>query len=229
MARDNLMLVGDEGAEEEIEAAFDVKFTEAELVSMSTVGDLHEALVARIPGGPGKCDTSMAFYRLRRGLKSIGETEPLRPGTSMPPGLVERPRSSLAQLSRLTGLRMPPVLVGPLGMGGCLVGLVALALSAVLSQQTPVGAVLLVMGAVGLMVISSRLDPGRLPKEIRTIGDLARRTAPLNYGSLVALGARSSDELAWIVLTEVLADIAEVPASEIGRDTKVYDGQKAAA
>jgi len=63
------------------------------------------------------------------------------------------------------------------------------------------------------------LDPGNLPKQCLTLGDLAKKTANSSYGILIEQGADASEGRIWQVLTEVLSDFTGVAAGAINRDT----------
>lgn len=229
MTRDSLRLDGDEGVEEAIEAAFDVTFSQSELISICNVGELHQALMARLPPHEGKCETSMSFYRLRRGMVQMGMEGRIRPNTPLPATFFEGPKAKFAQLSGLTRLRLPPPVVGPIGMMGLALCLAALALGVLAIVLGAVELGLLFPIAAFFAVVCLRSDRGRLPNNVRTVGDLSRRAAVLNYGQLVRQGARSNDDVVWAVLVEILGDVAEAPPSEIGRETRFFADRKAAA
>lgn len=228
MEQSSLNLVGDEDLERLLEDVFGLRFTDDELLSMVNVGAIHDVLERRIPSRPGSCETSMAFYRLRRGLAGTAG-EVIRPSSPLPWSLTQRPKVELVSLAKTTGLRMPGWQFGLLGAAGCLLGLIAaVGLAAALVMQLP----LLALGtAVGLIVTIFAMfaDRGRLPRSLVTVGDLARATAPLNYGRLVREGGRSNSALLWVTLCEVVADVAELAPETIGRDTLIYPAKKAVA
>lgn len=87
----------------------------------------------------------------------------------------------------------------------------------------------LALGGVVVGIILAKLDPGRLPGSLSTVGALARRTAPLNYGRLVEQGARVNDALTWQLLREVISEVAEIEPDHIGRETLIYTPRKAVA
>lgn len=226
MTRASLDLQGDEDLEDAIEATFEVGFTNDELRGMVTVGAIHDVLCAKIPERPGACETSMSFYRLRRALRATGLEAPITPETTLPQSFHEQPAASLRRLSTMSGLRLPQADVGPLMYASWLTGLVAATLGAsALVLKVP--GTIWMAGAVAVITVGlAVLDPGRLPASIRTVGDLARRSVPLNYAALVREGARSDAEAIWVVLREAVAHVAEVPIEEIGRETRIYPAQK---
>ncbi len=229
MIRASLNLIGDEDAEAAVEAVFDLRLTPDELQAVPTVGALHDVLVRRLPAREGACETSMIFYRLRRGLTAMGMDERIAPATPLPPVFRTRSKRALRTLGRITSLTLPQHEGGMLALAAFLIGAGALLCVFVgLFASLPAVAVTGVAAVIAAGVLGS-LDRGRLPKGLDTVGDLARRTAPLNFGRLAGQGARVSDALSWSVLCEVLGDIAEVPADEIGRETLIYPPEKAVA
>lgn len=229
MIRESLNLVGDEGLEEAIEDVFDVRFTDSELVGMVNLGAIHDVLCARIPERDGACETSMTFYRLRRALLATGVTAPIAPRTPLPEIFHDRPAAELRRLSKASGLRLPLADSGPLMAGSGAAGLVAAIMGAVALVPKVSGAIWIAGAAAIIAVVLAALDRGRLPGSTRTVGDLARRAAPLNYGALVRDGARSDGVAIWTVLRELIADVADVRAEEIDHDTRIYPDKRAVA
>ncbi len=228
MERSSLDLQGDEDLEEVLEDAFDLRFSDDELLSMVNVGAIPDVLERRIPSRPGSCETSMVFYRLRRGLAETS-SEPTRPNSPLPLLLTQRPKSELAALAKATGLRMPWHELGPMGAAGCLLGLGAVAgLLVAFALKLPALAIAAAI-SVALTSMAVVVDRGRLPRHLVTVGDLVRAAVPLNYGRLVRQGARSNSELLWTALCEVVADVAEVTPQSIGRNTRIYQAKKAVA
>ena len=68
-----------------LEETFDIKFSDASVSQCQNVGELFQYFKQLFPPDkkPGKCITSMAFYRLRSALKSAGVTVPVTPKTPM--------------------------------------------------------------------------------------------------------------------------------------------------
>lgn len=229
MIRESLDLVGDEDLELLLEDVFDVRFSEDELIGMRTVGAIHDVLHARFPDRAGACETSMVFYRLRRGLAAMGAPERIGPRSDLPQDFHERPKAMLLQSSKQTGLRLPSADGGPLAIAGWAAAVLAVVVGAV-SAVTDVRATLWIAGAAVIVAVAlGVLDRGRLPKGLQTVGDLSRLAVPLNYGALIHAGARSDAAGLWVVLTETLADVLDIPPEEIGRETRIYPANKAAA
>lgn len=69
------------------------------------------------------------------------------------------------------------------------------------------------------------MDRGRLPADCRTLGDLARKVAGLNFGDLYAQGAKARDKDLWNALLEVLSEYAFLPRAEIHPGTFILQKQ----
>lgn len=229
MVRASLNLVGDEGLEDILEAVFDLRFTDDELRSMTTVGAIHDVINARLPARPGACETSMAFYRLRRGLIGMGATGRIRPTTPLPEVFSRQAKKSFRALAKASGLKLPSADGGPLALAAFLIAAAAAVLF-LIGFVTHSGLFALLGGAACVgSIVCGRADAGRLPKSLGTAGDLSRRVAPLNFGRLAAQGARVTSEQTWAVLCDEIAYTADIPRGEIGRETLIYSPKKAAA
>lgn len=69
--------------------------------------------------------------------------------------------------------------------------------------------------AIGVLLL--RVDPGRLLVGVTTVGDLVRRTVPLNAQNLAETGARPPDR--WTILVALAAEHGSLPTNQIGPDT----------
>lgn len=216
---------------QELEAVFRIEIADKEAESMETVGDLFDVILAKQPPGErGKCAGAVAFYRLRR---AVGERT-LTPASPIEFLNRRGAKRALAQLKDRTGLRLPSPRLARLGQFGCaaaVAGSLALvvclvALSAGHASMMLVGAALL---AVAWGVLATRLDRGLLPRGCETLGGLAKVAAAASYGVLVAQGVRAREAEMWEILTECLAERADMSAAEINRDTTFYAGQKCKA
>lgn len=229
MARDTLNLQGDEDLEGAIESVFSVKFTDEEFASMITVGAIHDVINIRMPPRDGACQTSMTFYRLRRGLIELGMPAPIRPDTPLLPAFSLRTKDRFRALAEVTGLQLPQIEGGPLATACFLAVLTAFILFAVglMLQVTLLGWIS--ASSIVAAFVFGKLDRGRLPKHLSTVGALAQRTAPVNFGRLVAGGSRVNGSMTWDALCDAISDVAEIEPGEIGRDTLIYPRRRAAA
>jgi len=203
---------------EEVEEAFSIKIADEEATHFWTVGDLYEVICTHTPQWDkqeGTCASSDAFYRIRRSLapvekSSVSPRSPLdRAGTSAS-GLFKSLRTD-------TGLRLPSVELTAVGATGgwmCLVGFIGgvIALGSGAWALSGVGALIVALG-----ILLLRVDPARLPNGVTTVGDLVRRTVPLNAQKLAEAGARPPDR--WAVLVALAAEYGSLPPDQIGPDT----------
>ena len=203
---------------EEVEAAFGIKVADHEAERCWTVGDLYEVICAHTPDWEkqnGSCASSAVFYKFRRSLapedkRTINPRAPLQPMGASASRLFR-------SLGRDTGLRLPSVQSTGIGITGgylCLVGFFVALVALFMGAWTisGIGGLMLALGALLL-----QLDPARLPVGVTTVGDLVRRTVPLNSQTLAEAGARPSDR--WAVSVALAAEHGLLPPTEIGPDT----------
>lgn len=209
---------------QDVEAAFGILLSDAEVESCWTVGHLFELVKARIPdASTGSCATAMAFYRLRSAVRTSIDAE-LRPTTPIS-DLGSLPVRRLHRIIREDcGLRPPPE---QLSYWGC----IALALVAAL----PLGVWALNFGwwAAAASAIPPlalyRVAPIRLPSRVETFGDLVRIVASRSIGALSQQGARLGSSEAWAAFKDVLSDHTSLPAHAISLDTLIMAPKKRAS
>ena len=152
----------------------------------------------------------MAFYRIRRSLdpdRMLG----ISPRTPLPSDIA--PDKLLRSIVQETSFRLPNIRPTWLGMvGGAIfsAGCIA-AVFALFTSMWLLCAIACVLAACGVPLMW--MDQGRWPLGIATVGDLARRTAPLNSSLLRASGARPSSS--WDVLVGLAAEHGSLTPDEI--------------
>jgi hypothetical protein len=221
---------------ESLQRAFDIKFDPDEINGIANVGSLFNIVERElgIPNGQKKCVSAMAFYRLRRALRSMDEGMKLEPETDLNGFGKLSARAFLKGLCQSTGLHMPRQGLSWVGnVGGSILLLALLALF-------PVAVV------VNMHMLESRwgwtlasgfacsftllfLDPGRLPKGSTTLGGLSKKVAVLNYGRLSKLGARSDKASLWDNFVELICELSNLPKNEINAETVFFRHQLKAA
>lgn len=118
-------------------------------------------------------------------------------------------------------MRMPAPQARWLGAGGGLlavVSLVGLIVAATHGAIVQCGVAIALM-ALGVVLI--RLDPGALPSNCATVGDLSIKASALNYGSLANAGGAVRAKDLWDAMAEVLAEHSDLPAAAMRRDTLI--------
>ena len=210
-----------------LEASFSIRFTAAEFGAWRTVGDIYSTLRSRISNSgkrAGRCATSMTFYRLRRALSDLSLDTRLRPDTPVKGLTTLTAKRLFKQISVRSGLRLPRpkvALCGTLGAWSILVSLIGLLTTAVFVPHWW----LVPMLAAALGIMLHRLDPGEVPLDCQTLGDLSRKVAGLNFGKLSNEGAELHDKDLWNALVEVLSEDTFLPKLEIGPETLLLQKQ----
>jgi hypothetical protein len=210
-----------------LETSFGIRFTDAEVSAWQTVGDIYGTLRSRVSNSTtraGRCATAMAFHRLRRALSELSIDTRLRPDTPVK-GLTSLTTKALfKQISARSGLRMPRPRVafwGTVGMWSILASFIGLATTAVVGPQWwPIP-----MLAAGLGIMLWWLDPGEVPFDCQTLGDLSRKVTGLNFGKLSDEGAELNDKDLWNALVEVLSEDTFLPKLEIRPETLLLQKQ----
>lgn len=221
---DTLDLDGDsiDDLVDEVEEAFALRFAGDELLTVLTVGDLHDRVMARLRSDPGLCATSMAFYRIRRALAAEGQRGVVRPDTLLPTDTEARPRRLLPRLGTGSGLRGLYATAGWMGaVGGWLIlGVIALIVIAWAERAWLFAwaALALAFASAGLLI----LDRGRWPNGMRTVGELAQYAVAKNHGGLVAQGAVARDNEVWSSLQIIASEFARLDPSEVQRNTTFF-------
>jgi hypothetical protein len=210
-----------------LETSFSIRFTDAEVSAWRTVGDIYGILRSRVPSSgkrAGRCATAMTFHRLRRALSDLSIDATLRPDTPMKGVAAFTTKALFNQIRARSGLRLPRprvALWGTLGAWFILASVIGLITTAVFGPQlwlVPVFA-----AALGIVLV--RLDPGEVPPDCQTLGDLSSKVAGLNFGKLSQEGAEPRDKDLWNALVEVLSEDTLLPKSEIRRETFLLQKQ----
>lgn len=221
-----------------VEEAFDVEIADTERQALANAGDLYDLLRKKIflEETNRKCASALAFYRLRRALTLFRTGERLGPTFDLSHVHGISARKLLRSFASDSGLALPsrtPTWVGRIGQYLAVVAYLApfafiaylIFLDGLLNAPKvpfrfvfPIWLGCWIVG-VGLMV----LDPGCLPKDCKTLGDLAKKASHLNFGRLRKLGARQREFDLWLSLVEVLSSFNDFPADQIGRNTYFYE------
>jgi|CXWL01.1.fsa_nt_gi hypothetical protein len=211
-----------------IERAFDIKISDQDAATVSTMGDLHEVVTSKLDGaGGGKCQTSMAFYRVRRALKAVLGDIDIRPDTPLSAIWGRSPKLLFERAQRHCDPRLASLSSTDIsGFGALLIVAVIFGAPILLIANVNGWMILALAGgltAAGFML--TRLDPLAFGP-MATVGDLAQRTAGQNYGALVSLGGRSDAKAIWDALVEMAGAFSEnLPAEKIERTTVILQSQ----
>jgi acyl carrier protein len=212
---------------EALRAAFGVTFPNKDAEKCSTVGDLYRVLLNGFnrdeTGGQG-CASAMAFYRIRRACFDIGISGKISPEAPLFGILNVPPKKFFGDIESRSGLILPRLLDGSAGVIGVAVfGLSFLAFLGILWAEHSISLYAVFAGLSGLLL--RRFDRKRLPKNLKTMGDLSKAVASLNFGKLVLAGAKPREKDVWEALTEVLAMNSILPKAEIRQETVLLESQ----
>lgn len=207
---------------EELELVFGVTLSQIDVGHWLTLNDVHQTIKNAIapPAEEGlACATSMAFYRIRQALRDIACNAYIKPDTDIASLVSGQPRRAFNRIAQVSGLRMPPT---DLTNWGCAAFILLLGSIVLLTGANSLGAPV-VSGAALVGIITSlawifRFDPGQLPRGIRSVGDLARRTALTNFLLLRNTGARERPGDLWRAIAAVAAENSVIAAEEITPD-----------
>ncbi|SRR6266702_2990679 len=224
--KDTLNLVGDGDDVDvirDVERTFGIKLTDAEAEQTRNVGQLYDLIELKHPNAGSRtltCLSQMAFYRLRRALKTMGIEGEITPQT--PISVLERIETrSMApkwrRLARSSGLDLPsletpfrisekepglfrwrvPLVLGALG---CLWAAFGISLDNRL--------VLFLGGALFFgFDYAWWLVSRTAPRRILTIGELAREAAGFSFAKLTAENTKCAPSDRWFALIAILRGI----------------------
>jgi hypothetical protein len=217
----------------DLERIFGVKLWNDEAERISTVGNFHELLLRKIPPNAAdqKCASAMTFYRLRRALGQLGYGQNLTPASDI--RILERGRTktNFKKLEMESGLDLPNPVTTNFGWSAFLLCFFSVWGGALYLSPGILSVFLGCLFALfGAGAVLNYIDPGKLPADCATLADLTKRTAALNFGRLVKMGARHGENEIWETLVEALSGY-DLPKSDITRDTYFLKSQlkKAAA
>lgn len=213
---------GDEDFVADIEAVFGLSFTPDQLAGWRTLGDVHTTVTTVLPPqfADGRCPTSMAFHDLRRALCA---PDRLLSDASVEAATNGRLKAGYREINRATGLTLPALewrwnalreLVGLLLFVGSVGTIWALLNGKMLITLFGAAAVALGCGLAWL-------DPGKPPKGVATLGDLAERVAALNRRALEVRGARAMPGGIWSAIVAVAAEHGRVDPCELAPQTRL--------
>lgn len=227
MARNkNCLGLGGDGDEtqllKDVEQAFGVTITDAEAESCETIGQVYDLVSQKLQAGDAPnlgCPTAIAFFRLRRELRRLGNTRRITPQTKLADLLpARRFKSAYGDLVRRVGFNPPPVELRP--ASGAILMLVLIfgaSLSLWLGSWAPF------LSGVLLAIILAALLPTTVPKDMACLGEFARHCAAWNFGTIARMsgGVRAND-LANALALVVRESCGTGFKGEINRDTRLY-------
>jgi len=190
---------------EDIESTFGIKIGDDEAEKCCTMGDIYDVICAHTSQWDfkdGNCGSSIVFYRIRSALRPT-ERRNIGPSTLLS-SLGQSPFKLFKIIEDNSGLRLPSPTITLLGTLGVLM-LTAGAVFALIALFSALWLTAMILGLTALIgLVAVKLDPGRFPQGIDTIGELVQRSLPLNAAFVLEAGGRPSDR--WSILTALASE-----------------------
>jgi hypothetical protein len=217
------------GALSDLERSLGFRFGDDELTACRTVGDIHRIIARRLANSGGDaCASAMAFYRLRRALAPYTDGEKLRPSSVLAEVIQVPPKRLFKKIEAETGLHLPQATSSWLGRLAFAVAVTAL-LGIIPVHVLYPGWTLFTILLIPASIWTLSIDPGRFAEDCRTLRDLAKTTAALNFGHLLDAGSRPRTADQWEVLTEVFSEYSALPKAEITAEMLILPAKRYAA
>lgn len=205
----------------EIEASFAVTLPR-DLRHVQTAGELFdEILRCRMPDGTGdRCDTAMAFFRLRRLLTGLGLDPASTPRTALSGQGLPSPRRVAKMIERELGLAAPAKVISGTGCAFSVVLLTGGAGMALLQWSADW------LALWPLVLIVLLFDRGGWSGDWMSLGSLSEAVAARNVARLAGQGARNDERQWWNRYARMLCDAAWYGREQvtdyrrIGRETR---------
>jgi len=228
MAVHSLELVDDAASQalSDLERSLGFRFHADALTTCRTVGDLFRAVARELAGTGGEaCASALAFYRLRRALTPYAGGERLRPSSVLAAFVQIPPRRLFKRIEAETRLHLPPPTNSWLGHAAFAIATLAF-LGMIPVHLLYPGWTLFTILLMPVSIWTFAIDPGRYAGDCRTLGDLAKKTALLNFGPLLEAGAWPRQAEQWEVLTEILSGHGTLPRAAITPDMLILPAER---
>ena len=230
----------------EVEGRFRVSIPDEEAGEIRTVGDLYRYLLAKLPGSPEpRCQSAMAFYRLRRGLIDVcaAGRDAVRPSTPLDELIpLSGRRGAWAALGDSLGWRLPrlhrpawlvrslEVLFYVLTLGWlavCLEVVPRVPLPAADPAGSFVGFLIVEVAAALLFAIVASFLTAPfatcVPEDSRTVRGLVGATIRLNPAAIGALDGRYHQSEVWRSLCELVSEQLGVDPERLTEQTRFVE------
>lgn len=205
---------------QDAERAFGVRLPDDELFRCSTVRDLFELVVRRLPdeaATANRCASAMCFYRVRQVILTLAPDLNIRPSTPVRALRGIPVRKLYRAFQTNAGLTPPSVYLSGWGEMS-LILVLALPVGLVVAGQPWWSAVVAAVVSLPLY----RLSPVRFPPATATVRDLVEIITAHNIAALATEGARLRPTEAWKAFKTICASHAVAEDGEIGPSTLIY-------
>jgi hypothetical protein len=216
----------------DIELSFGLAFPHDEILEWDTVGDIYDDLKSRLNTGHGRaagCATATAFRRLRKCFFHFGNFQKISPRTRLSDLKVKSVRNFYRQLKEDAGLRAPMARLGWVGTFGIIFILSGIAVIFALLALSKSAWLLPALVPVLPGIVMVRFGAWHFPEDCKTVGDLSKRIAALNFRVLTSEDAAVRDSDLWAALVEILIEAGPLTKPEIRPETLLMKNQIRAA
>jgi acyl carrier protein len=198
----------------DVEDAFGIQIADQEASQIITIGELYQTILDKLKQArSGECMTAKAFYRLRRGLSELSAQprRAIRPDTPLE-ALVpsHRRRRYWSDLSRLLGVRLPPLRRPGWVITSLMVTIVGLIFIAILGERIRF---LPHPGVSWGLLVGLLLTAGVLTRPLatnmgpwHTTGDLARVLLRDNFATFAKESQFVNEKEVWDSLVAMIAE-----------------------
>lgn len=216
------------------EEAFGIQINDEDMFHINTVGKYYEYVLSLLPDEkssaparkPGKCLSSMTFYRLRKALCNVFSLErnQVKPDTNLEDLLpLDNRRKRWDDLKKELELKLPK-LVRP-GWANYIIGLSLSAvfffvLSNLLTFWFTIPVCLSLLA--GVLYITKPFAT-RIPASSKTAGDLTKYLIRHNHPVLVQQLCILDENSVWQVLHSIIVDSLQIEPEAVTKEARWYE------
>lgn len=212
-----------------VEDSFQIHIADEEANTLSTVGDLHKLVVAKLRGQDTKrCLTSAAFYRTRRGIvETLAiDRRKIKPSTPLEAILPPSSRRKAWQdIQAATKLKLPDLEHSTsTTMTLLTIGIAAAIAPGLYARIGFVGLVVLFFIGLVLGALLMKCSPSlavEFPNNDATVGDLARDVLAVNHARLVEEVGGWNNKDVWDSLCRVIVIETSVAPEQITPEARI--------
>jgi len=216
----------------QVERRFSIEIQDRDIQSMSTVGELHDFILSRVPIAPaGTCLQAAAFVELESGVRTCGFENRFGPSTELATVLPKtNRRQTWRRLSSAIDLKLPDLVKPAIVFVAYVVVASLLSFTIMLYLAGDNASVAMILGiyfpaltfSLWLGSVVTRPFEREFGSELRTFRDLSERILVLNAKELSGRHGDMGKNDTWIVLKSILMDVLGVEDQEITRNADIY-------
>ncbi len=212
-----------------VEDSFQIHIADEEANTLSTIGDLHKLVIAKLQGqNTNVCLTSAAFYRTRRGIvETLAlDRRKIKPSTPLETILpLSSRRKAWQDIQVLMKLKLPDLEHSRSTQSTLLTIGIATALAPGLYARVGfLGLTVLFFTGLVLSALLIKFSPNlavEFPNCDATVGDLAREVLAINHARLVDEVGGWNNKDVWDSLCRVIVIETSVAREEITPEARI--------